>query len=92
MELPTGSIHAIWSTTSTEFDVLGQRGLGLTMVVPDEEHGIREVPVYLWEGPWAERPPRGQKYTAEAALDGLRRASITLIRAWPPSRHSVNPN
>src|SRR5258708_36939775 len=73
MELPTGSIHAIWSTTSTEFDVLGQRGLGLTMVVPDEEHGIREVPVYLWEGPWAERPPRGQKYTAEAALDGLRR-------------------
>jgi len=80
MELPTGSTHAIWSTVPAEFDVLGQRGLGLTMVVPDEEHGMRDVRVYLREGPWAERPPRGQKYTAEAALDALRQASITLIR------------
>ncbi len=81
MELPTGSIHAIWSTVPTEFDVLGQRGLGLTMVVPNEEHEMREVPVFLREGPWAERPPRGQKYTGEAALDALRQASITLIRS-----------
>ena len=35
IELPAGSAHAIWSEVETTFDVLGQRGLGLTMLVPD---------------------------------------------------------
>jgi len=80
MELPAGSTHAIWSIVPTKFDVVGQRGLGLTMVVPHEEHGIRDVPVFLREGPWAERPPKGKQFTAEAELDALRQASISLIR------------
>jgi hypothetical protein len=80
MDLPAGSIHAIWSSTPTEFDVLGQRGLGLTMVIPTEAGGSREVPIYLREGPWAQRPPKRKHYTPEDDVDALRRASITLIR------------
>jgi hypothetical protein len=81
MDLPEGSIHAIWSLSTTEFDVLGQRGLGLTMVVPKEDGGIREVPVYLREGPWAQPLPKGKQYTTDDQVDALRRASITLIRS-----------
>ena len=80
MDLPAGSIHAIWSSTPTEFDVLGQCGLGLTMIIPTEDSGIREVPIYLREGPWVQRPPKGKQYTSEDDVDALRRASITLIR------------
>jgi hypothetical protein len=78
MDLPAGSVHAIWSSTAVEFDVLGQRGLGLTMVVPGED-GRRDVPIYLREGPWAEPPPTGEKHTPEDEVDALRRASVTLI-------------
>lgn len=81
VDLPAGSVHAIWSSTPTEFDVLGQSGLGLTMVIPDGDGGTREVLVYLREGPWAETPPAGEQYTPEDQLDAFRQASITLIPA-----------
>lgn len=80
IELPVGSIHAIWSLAPTEFDVLGRTGLGLTMVIPTDG-GVREVPVYLREGPWAQRPPTGKPYTAPDEVDELRRASMTLIHS-----------
>jgi hypothetical protein len=83
MDLPAGSIHAIWSSTPTEFDVMGQRGLGLTMVIPTKDGSIREVPIYLREGPWAQRPPKGEPYTPEGHVDALRRDSITLLRSQP---------
>src|SRR5260370_11120162 len=34
IELPAGSAHAISSEVETTFDVLGQQGLALTMLVP----------------------------------------------------------
>ena len=79
VELPTGSVHAIWSSTPTEFDVLGRTGLGLTMVVPGVDGGLRDVPIYLKEGPWAQRPPKGRHYTADDEADELKQASMTLV-------------
>src|SRR5260370_25447387 len=35
IDLPTGSVHAIWSEAEGTFHGRGQRGLGLTMVLPD---------------------------------------------------------
>lgn len=79
VELPTGSVHAIWSSMPTKFDVLGRTGLGLTMVVPEGDGGFREVPIYLKEGPWAQRPPKGRHYTASDEADELKQASLTLV-------------
>jgi hypothetical protein len=79
VELPTGSVHAIWSSMPTKFDVLGRTGLGLTMVVPGLDGGLRDVPIYLKEGPWAQRAPNGRQYTAEGEADDLKRASMTLF-------------
>jgi hypothetical protein len=80
IELPAGSVHAIWCSAAVEFEVMGQRGLGLTMIVPSDDGGVREIPIYLREGPWSQRPPRGQKYSEPNVVDELRRASSRLIR------------
>jgi len=79
IELPAGSAHAIWSEEDVSFDVLGQSGLGLTMLVPDGDGKLREVPVYATEGPWRQEPPPGVRYTTEAEIDNLRRFSQTLF-------------
>jgi hypothetical protein len=79
IELPTGSAHAIWSAAEVTFDVLGQSGLGLTMVVPDGRGGVRDVPVYGPDGPWRQKPPEGASFTSDAQLDELRTASQTLF-------------
>ena len=79
VELPTGSVHAIWSSTPTEFDVLGRTGLGLAMLVPDGDGGLRDVPIYLKEGPWAQRPPKGRRYTSSDEADEAKQASLTLV-------------
>ncbi len=80
IELPAGSAHAIWSEAEVTFDVLGQRGLGLTMVVPDGRGGVKDVPVYGPDGPWRQKPPEGMSFTTDAELDELRTMSQTLIR------------
>jgi hypothetical protein len=79
IELPTGSANAIWSEAEVTFDVLGQSGLGLTMVVPDGRGGVRDVPVYGPDGPWRQKPPEGASFTSDAELDELRTASQTLF-------------
>jgi hypothetical protein len=79
IELPSGSAHAIWSKGEVSFDVLGQSGLGLTMVVPDGSGSVKEVPIYGTEGPWRQDPPAGMDYTTEAEMDELRRLSQTLF-------------
>jgi hypothetical protein len=79
IELPAGWPHAIWSEVEASFDVVGQSGLGLTMIVPDGGGGIKEVPVYGTEGPWRQDPPPGLHYTTEAEMDELRRLSQTLF-------------
>lgn len=79
IELPAGSAHAIWSETEVTFDVLGQNGLGLTMLVPDGAGGVKEVPVYGTEGPWRQDPPPGTPYTTEAEMDQLRTLSQNLV-------------
>jgi hypothetical protein len=79
IELPAGSAHAIWSEVEVSFDVLGQSGLGLTMLVPEGDGKLREVPVYGAEGPWRQEPPPGMHYTTEAEMDNLRRLSQTLF-------------
>jgi hypothetical protein len=79
IELPTGSVHAIWSTAPTEFDVLGRACLGLTFVIPTADGGLSDVPICLDEGPWAQRPPKGQRYTTAEEADELKRASLTLV-------------
>jgi hypothetical protein len=79
IELPAGSVHAIWSEAEVKFGVLGQRGLGLTMVVPDGRGGVKDVPVYGPDGPWRQKPPEGASFTTEAELDELRTLSQTLI-------------
>lgn len=79
LELPAGSVHAIWSSGPVSFDVLGEVGLGLWMVVPDESGGMREVPVYDPDGPWQMHPPAGASYTTPAQADQLRALSQTLF-------------
>jgi len=79
IDLPTGSVHAIWSEAEVAFDVLGQSGLGLTMVVPDGRGGVRDVPIYGPDGPWRQKPPEGASFTTDAELDELRTLSQTLI-------------
>ena len=79
IELPTGSVHAIWSEAEVTFDVLGQSGLGLFMVVPDGRGGVRDAPIYGPDGPWRQRPPEGVSFTTEAELDELRTLSQRLI-------------
>ncbi len=76
--LPTGSIHAIWAEDEVAFDVIGQRGLGLTMVIPAYPGGTREVPIYGPDGPWAQEPPVGVPYTRPDELAQLRQASMAL--------------
>ena len=80
IELPSGSVHAIWSEAEVTFDVLGQSGLGLTMVVLDGQGGVRDVPIYGPDGPWRQKPPEGASFTTDAELDELRSMSQTLIR------------
>jgi hypothetical protein len=48
------------------------------MVVP-ADGGLRDMPIYLKEGPWAQRPPKGRQYTADDEADELKRASMTLV-------------
>ncbi len=79
IELPAGSAHAIWSEVEVSFDVLGQSGLGLTMLVADGVGGVKEVPVYGTEGPWRQHPPPGSQFTSETEMDELRRISQTLF-------------
>jgi len=79
IELPAGSAHAIWSEIETTFDVLGERGLGLTMIVPDGLGQVREVPIYSLDGPWRQDPPAGSPLTSEAELAELRNLSRTLF-------------
>jgi len=76
---PAGSAHAIWSEVEATFDVLGQRGLGLTLLVPDGSGQVKEVPVYGSEGPWRQDPPAGIAFTTEAELEQLRSLSHTLF-------------
>jgi Cupin domain len=78
LELPAGSVHAIWAPGEVVFDVIGQQGLGLTIVVPDGGGGMRRVPVYLPDGPWAQELPAGATYTPVDELERLRRASLAL--------------
>ncbi len=79
LRLPAHSVHAIWADEKVTFDVIGQEGLGLMIVVPDGD-GTRSVPVYAPTGPWAQEPPPGVPYTASAELEQLRRASQSLLR------------
>jgi len=81
IELPAGSAHAIWSQEDVIFDVFGQSGLGLTVLVPEGDGKLREVPVYGTEGPWRQEPPPGMHYTTEAEMDELRRLSQTLFQS-----------
>ncbi len=73
-----GSIHAIWADDEAAFDVIGQQGLGLTMVIPAGPGGTREVPIYGPDGPWAQEPPVGVPYTRPDELAQLRPASMML--------------
>jgi len=59
--------------------VLGERGLGLTMLVPDGLGQVREVPIYSLDGPWRQDPPTGTSSTSEAELTELRNLSQTLF-------------
>ena len=61
------------------FDVLGQNGLGLTMLVPDGADGVKEVLVHGADGPWRQDPPPGTPYSTEAEMDQLRTLSQTLV-------------
>jgi hypothetical protein len=80
LELPAGSVHAIWTESAAAFDVVGLQGLGLTMLVPDElRQGVREMPVYAPDGPWRQEPQPGASYTSEADVDTWRRLSQTLF-------------
>jgi hypothetical protein len=79
LELPAGSAHAIWSEVESTFDVIGQRGLGLIMLVPDGSGQLKEVPVYGSEGPWRQDPPAGKAFTTEAEMERLRTLSQTLF-------------
>ncbi|HEY8864073.1 MAG TPA: hypothetical protein VIO37_07870 [Candidatus Dormibacteraeota bacterium] len=38
-----------------------------------------ELPIYMKEGPWAQRPPKGGRYTTAEKADELKRASMTLV-------------
>lgn len=67
------------SEVETAFDVLGRRGLGLTMLVPDGGGHVKEVPVYGSEGPWRQDPPAGMAFTTEAEMEQLRSLSQTLF-------------
>ncbi len=79
IELPAGSAHAIWSENAVTFDVVGQSRLGLTMLVPEGDGRVREVPIYGPDGPWRQKPPEGASFTTEAELDELRTLSQRLI-------------
>jgi hypothetical protein len=79
IELPAGSAHAIWSEVEATFDVLGQRGLGLTMLVPDGSGQVKDVTVYGSEGPWRQDPPAGMAFTTQAEMEQLRSFSHTLF-------------
>jgi hypothetical protein len=79
IELPAGSVHAIWSEAEVTFDVLGESGLGLSMVVPDGRGGVRDVAIYGPDGPWRQKPPEGTSFTTEAEMDELRTLSQTFI-------------
>src|SRR5260370_1436914 len=79
IERPAGSADAIWSEIEPTFDVLGERGLGLTMLVPEGLGHVREVPIYSLDGPWRQDPPAGSPMTSEAELAELRNLSQTLF-------------
>src|SRR5260370_14353205 len=72
IDLPTGSVHAIWSEAEVTFDVLGQSGLGLTMVVPNGRGGGRDSPIYGPDGPGRQRPPECASFPTQAELDQRR--------------------
>jgi len=38
-----------------------------------------EVQIYLKEGPWAQRPPKGARYTTSDEADELKGASMTQL-------------
>jgi hypothetical protein len=86
IDLPAGSEHAIWSDGPVTFEVLGQTGLGLWMIVPDDHLKRREVPIYDREGPWRMDPPPGTEYTTSEETDRLRKLSQTLLEGRIPSR------
>jgi hypothetical protein len=48
-------------------------------VVPADGGGVRDVPIYMNEGPWAQRPPKGRRHTTADKSDELKRASMTLV-------------
>jgi hypothetical protein len=80
LDLPGGSIHAIWTESAAGFDVIGLQGLGLTLIVPDDRASrVREIPIYSRDGPWRQDPPSGASYTAKEDLDRWRRLSQTLF-------------
>ncbi len=79
IDLPAGSVHAIWTDSAAGFDAIGQQGLGLTMIVPDGQNGTREVPIYGDEGPWAQQPPPGRAFTPAEEVDRLRQLSRSLL-------------
>lgn len=79
LKLPAGSTHAIWAEEAVVFDVIGEEGLGLTIVVPDGD-GTTGVPVYGPTGPWAQEPPPGVARTTPEEMDRLRLASQSLLR------------
>ena len=79
LELPAGSAHAIWSEGPCSFEVMGQAGLGLWMIVPDRDASVRDVPIYDLEGPWRLPPPAGTPLTTPAEVARLRDLSQTLF-------------
>jgi hypothetical protein len=79
LELPAGSAHAIWSEGPCTFEVIGQAGLGLWMVVPDPDGSLRDVPIYDLEEPWRLPPPAGTPLTPLDEVASRRQLSQTLF-------------
>jgi mannose-6-phosphate isomerase-like protein (cupin superfamily) len=81
IHLPAVTAHAIWAEEPASFEVIGVRGLGLTMIVPTASGERSEVPIYSREGRWAQDPPPGLSYTSGQEADRLRRLSLTLLNS-----------
>lgn len=79
LQLPVGSAHAIWSEGPCTFEVMGQAGLGLWMLVPDPGGRIHDVPIYDLDGPWRLPPPAGTPLTSPDQAARLRELSQTLL-------------
>lgn len=79
LELPAGSAHAIWSEGPCSFDVMGQAGLGLWIIVPNGGGAVRDIPIYDREGPWSMMPSAGMPLTPSDEVARLRQLSQTLF-------------